>query len=377
MKALKLHKRLKGKIEIKPKMKASQKNLHLIYTPGVAEVTKLIAKDPSQSFFYTSRGNNVAIISDGSRTIGVGNTIAEASLPVMEGKAVLFKTLSNIDAYPLCLGTKSAKEIVRIVEILTPNFSAFNIEDIESPKCFRIMEALEKKNILAFHDDQQGAAIVVFAGLLNALKVVKKNLKQVKICLAGAGAAGYGVFKILKEINFSNLVVLDVQGMIHRSPKQKNKYFQEIAEHTNPGNIKGGLKEAIKGADVFIGLTGKGGLLKSRDIALMAEKPIIFALSNPIPEIYPPEIEKTTKDYLYATGRSDFPNQINNALVFTRVVRGMLDKRKNITLKLQVKIAKAVADLVSRPSKKNILPKVFDQRVGKIVVKQFNRTRLR
>jgi malate dehydrogenase (oxaloacetate-decarboxylating) len=358
-------------------MKACQKNLHLIYTPGVAEVTKLIAKDPSQSFLYTSRGNNVAIITDGSRTIGVGNTIAEASLPVMEGKAVLFKTLSDINAYPLCLGTKSAEEIIRIVEALTPSFSAFNIEDIESPKCFKIMEGLEKKNILAFHDDQQGAAMVVFAGLLNALKVMKKNFKKIKICLAGAGAAGYGVFRILKEINFNNLVVLDVQGTIHRSPKQKNKYFQEIAKHTNLGNIKGGLKEAIKGADVFIGLTGKGGILKKQDIALMAEKPIIFALSNPVPEIFPQEIEKTTKDYLYATGRSDFPNQINNALVFTRVVRGMLNKRKNINLGLQVKIAEAVANLVSRPSKKNILPKVFDQRLDKTVIKQFNKTRLR
>jgi malate dehydrogenase (oxaloacetate-decarboxylating) len=206
---------------------------------------------------------------------------------------------------------------------------------------------------------------------------MKKNFKKIKICLAGAGAAGYGVFRILKEINFNNLVVLDVQGTIHRSPKQKNKYFQEIAKHTNLGNIKGGLKEAIKGADVFIGLTGKGGILKKQDIALMAEKPIIFALSNPVPEIFPQEIEKTTKDYLYATGRSDFPNQINNALVFTRVVRGMLNKRKNINLGLQVKIAEAVANLVSRPSKKNILPKVFDQRLDKTVIKQFNKTRLR
>lgn len=371
--ALRLHKKLKGKIKIEPKIKASQKNLHLIYTPGVAEVTKLIAKDPSQSFFYTSRGNNVAIISDGSRTIGVGNTIAEASLPVMEGKAVLFKTLSDIDAYPLCLGTKSAEEIIRIVETLTPNFAAFNIEDIESPKCFQIMEALEKKNILAFHDDQQGAAIVVFAGLLNALKAMKKNLKKVKICLAGAGAAGYGVYNILKHNKIKNLIVLEKKGIIHRNKGEKNKYFKEIAKFTNPENIKGGLKEAIKGVDVFIGLTGKGGLLKSREVALMAERPIIFALSNPVPEIFPKEIEKATKDYLYATGRSDFPNQINNALVFTRVVRGIINKRKNITLGLEVKIAEAIAGLILKPSKKKILPGVFDQRLDKTVISKFRR----
>jgi len=374
MKALKLHKKLKGKIEIKAKIKASQKNLHLIYTPGVAEVTKIIAKNPGEAFFYTSKGNNVAIITDGSRTIGVGNTIAEASLPVMEGKAVLFKTLANIDAYPLCLGTKSAEEIVRVTEFLKPSFGAFNIEDIESPKCFQIMEELEKKNILAFHDDQQGAAIVVLAGLINALKVMKKNFKTIKICLAGAGAAGYGVFKVLKEINFNNLVVLDIQGAIHRSPRQKNKYFQEIAKSTNPQNIKGGISEAIKGADVFIGLTGKGGLLKSQDVALMAKNPIIFALSNPVPEILPQEIEKTTKNYLYATGRSDFPNQINNALVFTRVLKGMLDKQKKITLGLEVKIAEAVAKLISRPTKKRILPNVFDKKVDKTIAKQFRRT---
>ena len=369
--ALRLHKKLRGKIEIKVKMKASQKNLHLIYTPGVAEVTKLISQNPEQSLIYTSRGNNVAIITDGSRTIGVGNTIAEASLPVMEGKAVLFKTLAGIDAYPLCLKTKSAKEIIRTIEFLTPTFGAFNIEDIESPKCFEIMEALEKKDVLAFHDDRQGAAIVVLAGLINALKVVKKDLIKVKICLAGAGAAGYGTFKILKESGAKNLVVVERKGIIHRNSKDQNRYFEEIAQATNPQNIKGGLHEAIKGADVFIGLTGKPGLLKSQDISLMAKRPIIFALSNPIPEIFPKEIEKVTNDYLYATGRSDFPNQINNAMVFPGVFKGMLRKRMRTNLKLDVKIARAVAGLVSKPKKNRILPQVFDKRLNKAIIKQF------
>jgi malate dehydrogenase (oxaloacetate-decarboxylating) len=301
----------------------------------------------------------------------VGRTFAEASLPVMEGKAVLFKSLAGIDAYPLCLASKSAREIVRTIEILAPNFSAFNIEDIESPKCFEIMEQLEKKNIISFHDDQQGAAIAVLAGLLNALKAVKKDLKKVKICLAGAGAAGYGVFKILKEMKIKNLVVLDSQGIIFRNGKEKNKYFREIALATNPKNIKGGLDEAIRGADVFIGLTGKSGLLKGSQVALMAEDPIIFSLSNPEPEILEPEIRKVRSNYIYATGRSDFPNQINNASVFPWVFRGILDTKKGVDWKSSVRIAKALANLVSRPSRSKILPKIFDKRIGKAVLSGF------
>ena len=371
MKALEFHRKLKGKIETRPKAKVSSKNLHLIYTPGVAEVTRTIAKDLGNSFIYTARGNNVAIITDGSRTIGVGKTFAEASLPVMEGKAVLFKSLAGIDAYPLCLASKSAREIVRTIEILAPNFSAFNIEDIESPKCFEIMEQLEKKNIISFHDDQQGAAIAVLAGLLNALKALKKDLKKVKICLAGAGAAGYGVFKILKEMKVKNLIVLDSQGIIFRNGKEKNRYFREIALATNPKNIKGGLDEAIRGADVFIGLTGKAGLLKSSQVAFMFEDPIIFSLSNPEPEILEPEIRKVRSNYIYATGRSDFPNQINNASVFPWVFRGILDNKKGVDWKSSVRIAKAIASLVSRPSRSKILPKIFDKRIGKAVLSGF------
>jgi len=367
MDPLKFHKKYKGKVEIKPKMKVSQKNLHLVYTPGVAKVAQAIARNPKQSFIYTSRANNVAIITDGSRTLGVGKTLAEASLPVMEGKAVLFKTLAGIDAYPLCLGTKDLKELVRIIEVLQPSFSAFNIEDIESPKCFYLMEELEKRKIAAFHDDQQGTGIIVFAGLINALKVMKKDLKTVRICLAGAGAAGYGVFKILREAGLKNLIVLDVKGIIYRNRKGDNRFLKEIARFTNPQNIKGGLEEALKDADVFIGLTGVGGLLKAKHVRLMKKKPIIFALSNPTPEIFPEEVEKVTRDYLYATGRSDFPNQINNALVFPGVFRGMLDTQKRINLKLSVKIAKSVANLISRPSKKKILPDVFDKRLVKTI----------
>jgi len=372
MDPLRYHQKIKGKIEIRPKMKISQRNLHLIYTPGVAKVARKISENPDDSFVFTSRGNNVAIITDGSRTLGVGNTIPEASMPVMEGKAVLFKFLADIDAYPLCLETKSVKEIVRTIEILQPNFSAFNIEDIESPKCFQIMEELKKRKILAFHDDREGTAIVVLAGLINALKVVKKNLKKARICLAGAGAAGYGVFEILKEAGAENLIVLDKRGIIYRNRPRDDKYLRKIARFSNPENIKGGLKEAIKGRDVFIGLTGVGGLLKKEDLKLMKERPIIFALSNPVPEIFPDEIEKVARNYIYATGRSDFPNQVNNALVFPGVFRGMLDTRKKVTLKLQLKIARAIAGLISKPSKKKIIPKLFDKRVIRSIRACFN-----
>lgn len=348
-------------------MKISQKKLHLLYTPGVALVAREIAKKPSNSLIYTCRGNNIAIITDGSRTMGVGKAIPEASIPVMEGKAILFKSLGGIDAYPLCLKTKSAKEIIRTIEALSPNFSGFNIEDIESPKCFEIMDELEKRKMLVFHDDREGAAIATFAGLINALRVMGKKLEKVKICLAGAGAAGYGIFKIFKKLKIKNLVVFDLKGIIYRGRKGDNRYLREVARFSNPQNIKDGLEKAIKGADVFIGFTGAGGLLKSKNIALMARKPIIFALSNPAPEILPKEIEKATKDYLFATGRSDFPNQINNALVFPGVFRAMLDTRKRVNINIEIKIARALARLVKRPTKKTILPRVFDKRLTRVI----------
>jgi malate dehydrogenase (oxaloacetate-decarboxylating) len=367
MDPLEFHKKYKGKIEILPKMKVSQKKLHLLYTPGVAAVAKEIAKKPSSALIYTCRGNNIAIITDGSRTMGVGKAIPEASIPVMEGKSVLFKSLGGINAYPLCLKAKSAKEIIRTIEVLSPNFSGFNIEDIESPKCFEIMEQLEKKNFLVFHDDREGAAIVTFAGLINALKVMGKKLEKVKICLAGAGAAGYGIFKIFKKLKIKNLIVFDLKGIIYRGRKGDSRFLREVARFSNPENLKDGLKKAIKGADVFIGFTGAGGLLKGKEVALMAKKPIIFALSNPVPEIFPKEIEKATKDYLFATGRSDFPNQINNALAFPGVFRAMLDTKKRVTIDIEIKIARALAGLVKHPSKKTILPRVFDKRLTRVI----------
>ena len=367
-KALEIHKKLKGKIEICPKIKVTKKNLGLIYTPGVVEVNREIVKSPLSSFEYTGRGNNVAIITDGSRTLGVGDSIPEASLPVMEGKALFLKTLANVNAYPLCLNTKSKDEIIKTIEILSPNFGAFNLEDIRAPKSLEIMEELKEKDLILFHDDEQGVAIVVLAALLNALKVVGKKLNQVKICIGGAGAAGYGIFKILNYVGIKNLIVFDSKGIIFKGRGGDNKYLKEIAQLANKENLRGAKKEAINKSDVFIGVTGIGNLLDNLDVKLMKEKPIIFALSNPSPEIFPEEIKKATKNCIFATGRSDFENQINNIIVFPGVFRGLLDFRKKMDLALEFKIAKAIASLVKKPNAKNIIPNPFDKKLLKTIV---------
>jgi malate dehydrogenase (oxaloacetate-decarboxylating) len=367
-KALKLHKELRGKIEIGPKIKVSKENLPFIYTPGVAEPAREISKNPERVFEYTGKGNNVAIITDGSRTIGVGDSIPEASMPIMEGKALLLKFLAGVNAWPLCLKTKKVPEIIKTIEVLSPNFAAFNIEDIQSPKCFEIMEELEKRDFIVFHDDQQGTAIAVLAALFNALKVVGKELKKIRICLGGAGAAGYGIFKILNYTSVKNIIVFDIKGIIFRGRKGDNRYQKEIARATNKENLKGGLKEAIKGSDVFIGVTTKAALLNSSHIKEMRGRPIIFALSNPEPEIVPKEIEKTTKDYIYAAGRPGYPNQINNVLVFPGVFKGLLKTKKKMDLELEFKIAEAIASLIKNPTPSYIIPSTFDKRLVQTIV---------
>jgi len=367
--SLTIHKKLRGKIEIKPKIKISKANLHLLYTPGVGKVAKEIAKDITKTFDYTAKGNNVCILTDGSRTIGVGDSFPEASLPVMEGKAMLAKTLGDVDAWPLCLNTKDQDEIIRTIEILTPNFSLFNIEDIRAPKCFYIFEELEKRNINVFFDDRQGVGIVILAGLLNGLKLVNKKIKDIRICLVGAGVAGYGIFEILNYLEVRNIIVLDKDGIIHKGRKQSDGYLKNIIQNSNPENITGGLKEAIKKSDVFIGLSGVGNLLKAEEIKLMNKKPIIFALSNPVPEIFPQEIEKSVKDYIFASGRSDFVNQVNNILVFPGVFRGLLQTGKKMSLKMEVEIARKISSLVRHPRKNKIVPDPFDKNLVKEIVK--------
>lgn len=366
--ALEIHKKLRGKIEIRAKIKATRKNLPLIYTPGVAEVANEISRNPGSVFDYTSKGNNIAIITDGSRTLGVGDTIPEASLPIMEGKALFFKEFAGINAFPICLNTKSKEEIIRTIEVLSPNFAAFNIEDIRSPKSLEILEELRKKDLIIFHDDEEGVAMVALAALLNALKVVGKKLADAKICLAGAGTAGYGICKILNYSGAKNLFVCDAKGIIFKGREGDGKYLKEIASLTNSDNSKGGLKDAIKGSDVFIGVTGIGNLLKAEDIKSMAENPIIFGLSNPVPEIFPKEINKKVKKYIYASGRSDFANQINNVVVFPGVMRGLLDARKKMSLALEFEIAKIVASLIKKPRQDYIIPSPFDKRLLKTIV---------
>lgn len=367
--ALKLHKKLKGKIEIKPKIGVSKENLSLLYTPGVAAVAREISGNAKNSFYYTSRGGNVVFVTDGSRTLGVGNTIPEASLPVLEGKAMLAKFFAGVDAYPICLATKEKEEIVKTIKFLSPNFSVFVIEDIASPKCFEIMEELEKTDIVFFSDDMTGVAIVIFSALLNGLKVVGKKMSEVKICIAGAGAAGYGVFKILNYAGVKNIVAFDAKGIIYRGREGDNKYLREIAEFTNEENLSGGKREAIEGCDVFIGLSGVGNLVDSSEIKQMKKKPIIFALSNPVPEIFPEEIEKEFEHYIFSTGLSDFPNEINNLVVFPGILKALLTHRRKINLDLQVKIAKAIAALIKKPNKNCIIPSPFDRRLPKTIVR--------
>ncbi|MBI2626394.1 MAG: NADP-dependent malic enzyme [Candidatus Nealsonbacteria bacterium] len=365
--ALEIHKKLKGKIGIKAKVKVSKDNFGLIYTPGVVEVARVIAKDPLLSFEYTSRGNNVAIITDGSRTLGVGDAAPEASLPVMEGKALFLNLLAGIDAYPLCLNTKSKEEIVRTIEILSPSFAAFNLEDVQAPKSLDIMEELRKKDLIVFHDDEQGVAIAVLAALINALKVVGKKIESVKICIGGAGAAGYGISKLLNFAGAKNLLVFDAKGIIFRGREGDNKYLKEIADFTNTENSTGSKKEALKGSDVFIGVTGVANLLDSSDVSLMAKNPIIFAISNPIPEIIPKEIKKAAGKFVFSSGRSDFQNQINNIIVFPGVFRGLISARRKMDLALELKIAKAISALVKKPSISNIIPNPFDKRLLKTI----------
>lgn len=371
---MRLHKKLKGKIGIIPKIRVSKKNFGLVYTPGVVEAAKEIAKNPILSFEYTGRGNNVAIITDGSRTLGVGDAVPEASLPVMEGKALFLKIIAGIDAYPLCLDTKSKDEIIRTIEILSPSFAAFNLEDIRAPKSLEIMDELRKGDLIVFHDDEQGVAIVVLAALLNALKVIGKKLENARICIGGAGAAGYGIFKLISYAGAKNLLVFDAKGIIFRGRGGDNKYLEEIAKNSNRENLTGAKKEALKGSDVFIGVTGVPNLLDSSDISLMTKNPIIFALSNPSPEITPKEIRKATEKFIFASGGSDFPNQINNIIAFPGVFRGLIDSRKKMDLALELKIAKVIAGLVKKPDYGFIVPSPFDKRLLKRIVNCIKRS---
>lgn len=343
--------------------------LELIYTPGVAAVADAIRQNSELVYDYTSKWNNVAIVCDGTRVLGLGNIGPQGALPVMEGKSVLFKLLGDINAYPMCINTTDKEEIIGFVKAAEPTFGAINIEDIESPKVLEIVERLQKElPIPVFHDDQHGTSIIALAALINSLKIVNKpRISEVKVVIAGAGSAGYGISKILKQIGCNQILVIDSKGTIyHNRPEgMNNKYKQELSSITNPAHIKGSLEDAIVGADVFIGVSGKPNILDGRMVRTMNNDSIIFALSNPEPEIEPLQALANGAKVV-ATGRSDFPNQINNVSVFPSMLRVLLDLRvKTLSEDLLVSVAKGIADLVEQEhlNPDYILPPIDDPRI--------------
>ena len=370
--SLKLHYELKGKLEITPRAKVDSKEaLSLAYTPGVAEPCLVIQKDVEKSYELTRRWNTVAVVTDGTAVLGLGDIGPEAGMPVMEGKCVLFKAFGDVDAIPLCVRTKDVEEIVKTVSLLAGSFGGVNLEDISAPRCFEIEKRLKEVcDIPIFHDDQHGTAVVTLAGLINALKLTGKKIEEVKIVTSGAGAAGIAIIKLLISMGAKNVIMTDREGAIYKGRENLNPIKMEMAEITNLSMAKGSLSDVIKNADVFIGVSAPGTLNKDM-VKSMAKKPIIFACANPIPEIFP-EDAKEAGAAVVSTGRSDFPNQINNVLCFPGIFRGALDVRaKDINDEMKVAAAYAIAELVSDQelNAEYILPAAFDERVKDAVAK--------
>ncbi|TLY10527.1 MAG: NADP-dependent malic enzyme [Thaumarchaeota archaeon] len=374
-KALELHKRLRGKIEVRSKVSArTPQEISIVYTPGVAEVCLEIAADRQKAYEYTNKWNNVAIVTDGTRTLGLGSLGPEAALPVMEGKAVLYKQFGNVDAFPICLETTDADEIVNTVKNIAPVFGGINIEDIETPKVLEIVDRLtEELDIPVFHDDQHGTAVVTLAALLNALRLTKRKPEDTSVVVAGAGSAGYGIAKILYLIGIRDVVVTDSQGVISRTRAlgSMNRYKQELALITKPKEGITTLADTVRGKDVFIGVSGVKNLMTAEMVKSMNKDSIIFPLTNPDPEIHPKEAFEAGARVI-ATGSYKFENRANNALVFPFAMRAILDNRiRKISQQLLVNVAYALADLVSQEklSSFNILPDVTNQRIQEAVNK--------
>ena len=368
--ALALHRRHQGKFATISKVKvADTRDLSLAYSPGVAEPCLAIARSPETVYEYTAKGNLVAVVSDGTAVLGLGDIGPLAALPVMEGKAILFKNFANVDAVPIVLATKEVEAVVETVVRIAPTFGGINLEDISGPRCFAIEEALkERLDIPVFHDDQHGTAVVCFAGLLNALKFVGKDLAEVRVVINGAGAAGIAMARLLLAAGCQDIILCDTKGIIYPGREDVNPYKEEIARRINPAGKRGGLAEAIRGADVFIGLS-VAGALSAEMVSSMAEKAIVFALANPVPEIFPEEA-KAAGAAVVATGRSDYPNQVNNVLGFPGIFRGALDVwAKEINEEMKLAAAAAIAGLL-RPEELRadyIIPNPFDRRVVEAV----------
>ena len=369
-KALLLHEQWNGKLETKSKCNVkSREDLALAYTPGVAEPCKVIAKNPEDVYRYTSKANTVAVVSDGSAVLGLGNIGPLAAMPVMEGKAVLFKEFGNVNAVPICLDTQDTEEIIKTVVNIAPAFGGINLEDISAPRCFEIEERLKKMlDIPVFHDDQHGTAIVVLAGIINALKVTNKKKEECKVVVNGAGSAGIAISKLLLTYGFKHLTLCDKVGMLNKNTKDLNWMQQEMMKITNLSNQEGSLADALVGADIFVGVSAPNIVTKEM-VASMNKDAILFAMANPVPEIMP-DVAKAAGAKVVGTGRSDFPNQVNNVVAFPGIFKGALEGRATqITEEMKLAAANALANLVDEKDLNEdcILPEAFDPRVCAVV----------
>lgn len=369
-KALKLHEQLIGKLETTSKIPVkTREDLALAYTPGVAEPCKVIAKDKSKAYVYTMKANTVAVVSDGSAVLGLGNIGPEAAMPVMEGKAVLFKEFGGVNAVPICLDTQDTEEIIKAVTWLAPGFGGINLEDISAPRCFEIEERLkEKLDIPVFHDDQHGTAIVVLAGIINALKVVGKKKEDCHIVVNGAGSAGVAITRLLLTYGFPDIVMCDKSGILCEGDPNLNWMQEKMVKLTNLTHQKGTLADAMKGADIFVGVSAPG-IVTEEMVASMNHDAILFAMANPVPEIMP-DLAKKAGAKVVGTGRSDFPNQVNNVVAFPGIFKGALEGHaKQITEEMKLAAANAIAGLVpeNKLHEDNIMPEAFDPRVAEVV----------
>ncbi len=369
-KALTLHKEWNGKLETVSKSPVnSREDLSLAYTPGVAEPCKVIAEDKEAVYTYTMKANTVAVVSDGSAVLGLGNIGPYAAMPVMEGKAVLFKEFGNVNAVPICLDTQDTEEIIKAVTYLAPGFGGINLEDISAPRCFEIEERLKATlDIPVFHDDQHGTAIVVLAGIINGLKVVNKKKEDCRVVVNGAGSAGVAITKLLLTYGFTNVIMCDKVGILSKDTEGLNWMQEKMVQVTNPSNETGSLADALKGADIFVGVSAPGIVTKEM-VASMNQDSILFAMANPVPEIMP-DLAKEAGARVVGTGRSDFPNQVNNVVAFPGIFKGALEGRaKQITEEMKLAAANALANLVSDEelNEDNILPEAFDPRVAEVV----------